>query len=93
MSGVLQGFGETAKCMVSALRVTLEGTRLFKDCQFSIEWVSRPLPEGNYRLQFDDKTIQMNFSKDGWREVAGGIANPSTPSRHGLSALPPRRSL
>jgi hypothetical protein len=29
-----------------------------------------PLPEGNYRLQFEDKIIHMNFSKDGWREVA-----------------------
>lgn len=72
MSGVLRGSGggETAKCMVSALRVTLEGTRFFKDCQFSIEWVSRPLPEGNYRLLFDAKTIDVCLSKRGWREVA-----------------------
>ena len=41
MPGVLCGSnGQSSNCMVSALRVTLEGTRLFKDCQHSIVWLS-----------------------------------------------------
>ena len=56
--------------MVSALRVTLEGTRLFKDCQFSVDWVSKHLPDGNYSLAFDDKIFYVNFSRGGWRMVA-----------------------
>ena len=69
MSCLIRGCGESAGCMVSALRVSLVGTEFFKDCQFKIEWVSRPLPEGNYQLQFEDKIIRMNFSKNGWREA------------------------
>lgn len=70
VSGFLRGSGGSAKCMVSALRVTLEGTRLSKDCQLSIEWVSNPLPKGDYKLTFDDQTVQMRNSDDGWRVVA-----------------------
>ena len=69
MSGVLRGNGQSANCKVSALRVALSGTKLSIDCQYSIEWVSEPLMEGDYKLFVDDKTINMHFSKDG---VASG---------------------
>ena len=69
MSGILRGSGETAQCMMTALRVTLAGTRLSKYCQFSIEWISKPLPDGNYSLTFDDKTIQMCYSQGRWRAI------------------------
>jgi len=70
MAGILRGRGETAQCMMSAMRVTLDGTRLSKDCQFSLEWISKPLPEGNYSLTFDDRTIQLHYSKGNWRAAA-----------------------
>ena len=70
MSGTLRGSGLTAQCMMTALRVTLAGTRLFKDCQLSIEWISKPLPEGNYSLTFEDKTIQMHYSQGAWKAIA-----------------------
>jgi len=70
ISGILRGRGETAKCMVSALRVTLEGTPLFKDCQFSVDWVSKALPDGEYTLSFENKTINMHYSKNSWRTIA-----------------------
>jgi hypothetical protein len=57
--------------MVSALRVTLQGTRLFKDCQYSIEWLSRSLPNGDYSLSFDGKIIGMRLSKEGWHTIPG----------------------
>lgn len=70
VSGILRGSGGSAKCMVSALRVTLEGTRLSKVCQLSIEWISNPLPKGDYKLTFEDQTTPMRHSNDGWRAIA-----------------------
>jgi hypothetical protein len=69
MSGVLCGKGESARCNVSALRVTLSGTKLHIDCQHVIEWVSQPLPEGVYELSIEGKTIETRCSKDGWQVV------------------------
>jgi hypothetical protein len=69
MSGVLCGKGESATCNVSALRVTLSGTKLHIDCQHVIEWVSQPLPEGVYELSIEGKTIETRCSKDGWQVV------------------------
>jgi hypothetical protein len=69
MSGVLRGKGESARCNVSALRVTLSGTKLHIDCQHAIEWVSQSLPEGNYDLSIEGKTIEMRYSKDGWHLI------------------------
>ena len=69
MSGVLRGEGQKAECIVSALRVTLEGTRLFKDCQLSIDWVSKDLPDGEYKLSFDDKAIDLRWCNGGWQKT------------------------
>ena len=78
MSGTLRGSGQMAECMVSALRVTLEGTRLFKDCQLSIDWVSQNLSDGEYKLSFDERDIDkrsrngdidMRRSNDGWQRL------------------------
>jgi hypothetical protein len=73
MLGILRSDGEAADCMVSALRVTLSGTRLFKDCGYSIEWVSKPLPDGHYKLSFDGQTIDIRCFKGAWR-----AADPQT---------------
>ena len=67
MSGILRSSNQAANCMASALRVTLAGTRLSLDCLYSFEWVSKPLPEGAYKLSFDGKTINMNYSMGQWR--------------------------
>jgi hypothetical protein len=72
MSGVLCGKGESARCNVSVLRVTLFGTKLHIDCQHAIEWVSQPLQEGIYELSIEGKAIEMRRSKDGWRVVQAG---------------------
>ena len=69
ISGALRGPKGAANCMVSATRVTLEGTGLSKDCMYVIEWVSKPLPVGDYRLIVEGKTIDMRHSKDGWRAI------------------------
>jgi hypothetical protein len=66
-SGTLRGGGQTANCRVTALRVALLGTNLFKDCLYTVLWVSKPLPDGTYKLSIDDKTIDMHNSKGNWR--------------------------
>lgn len=67
MSGTLRGQGQTAQCMVSATRVSLLGTRLSKNCEYAIEWVSRALPLGNYKLAFEGTTVDMRLSIKGWQ--------------------------
>ena len=68
MVGTLRGQGQTASCTVSATRVTLQGTRLTQDCQYSIDWVSKPLPAGDYKLALEDegRTVDMRLSEVGW---------------------------
>ena len=76
MSGLLRGNGEIAKCRVSALRVTLTGTKLHIDCQHAIEWVSQSLPEGVYELSVEGKAIEMRYSNYRWQVVR----EPETPA-------------
>jgi hypothetical protein len=68
MSGTLRGQGQTSSCMVSATRVTLRGTRLTQDCQYAIDWVSIPLPGGDYKLALEGegRTVDMRLSELGW---------------------------
>jgi hypothetical protein len=67
MSGTLRGNNQKADCTVSAVRVALSGTSLYKDCQYVIEWVSTTLAFGAYKLSVESKIIDMLYSKDGWR--------------------------
>ena len=69
MSGVMRGDKKSAKCMVSALRVTLDGTRLFKDCRYSVEWLSEPLPKGDYKLSLSGMIIGMRLTEVGWSPI------------------------
>jgi hypothetical protein len=77
MSGTLSAKGLTAFCTVSAMRVALSGTRLFKDCLYSIVWVAKPLPEGNYELSVEGKTVDMRHHKGGWQETKHSIGEGS----------------
>jgi hypothetical protein len=90
MTATLCGEGQKAQCMVSATKVTLLGTRLTKNCEYVIEWVSRILPEGNYTLAFEGRTIDMRLSSDGWQATGHGSVNaPSAqPARILLRARP-----
>jgi hypothetical protein len=70
MSGILNGRGRKAYCSVSALRVALSGTRLFKNCRYSVDWVSTPLPYGDYKLSVEGMIVNMCFSERGWQATA-----------------------
>jgi hypothetical protein len=71
MSGSLTGHNLSAQCTVSATRVTLLGTSLSKNCNITIDWVSRRLPEGDYRLLIEGHTVAMRNSKTGWQSIPG----------------------
>jgi hypothetical protein len=79
MSGILSGNMQTAFCTVSALRVSLSGTRLFKNCLHSIVWVAKPLPDGDYKLSVEGEHLDMRLCKGGWQEtrVAIGEVKPT----------------
>jgi hypothetical protein len=49
--------------------VTLLGTRLSQDCQYVIDWVSKTLPAGDYKLALEGegRTVDMRLSpEDEW---------------------------
>ena len=73
MSGTLHGSSQKADCTLSAVRVTLSGTRLYKDCEYVVEWVSKALPLGTYRLTVEGKIVDMFHSKDGWHAIPSSI--------------------
>jgi len=66
MSGFLSGGGLKTYCTVSALRVTLSGTRLSKNCGHSILWIANPLPDGNYKLSVEGDSVDLRYSKGSW---------------------------
>lgn len=66
MSGLLSGGGIRTFCTVSALRVTLSGTRLFRNCGYAILWIANPLPDGNYKLLVEGDTVDLHYSKGSW---------------------------
>ena len=66
MSGVLTSGEQKALCSVSALRVKLLGTKLFKNCRYSIDCVAIPPPHGDYKLSVEGTIVNIRFSKSGW---------------------------
>lgn len=67
MPGILTGGGFKVYCSVSAVRVTLSGTGLFKDCRYCIDWVAISLPAGNYKLSIEGMTVNMCYSEHRWQ--------------------------
>ncbi len=63
LQGVLSRGGQKAYCTVSALRVCLLEKRLSRNCLYSVQWVAKPLADGDYDLLVDGKTIGMRYSK------------------------------
>jgi hypothetical protein len=80
MAGTLRGQGQSATCMVSATRVTLLGTRLTQDCRYEIEWVSKSLPAGDYKLapEGEGRTVDMRLSEDEWRVTVQRLGQPTS---------------
>jgi hypothetical protein len=77
LQGVLSRGSQKANCTVSALRVSLLEKRLSKNCLYSVQWVGKPLPEGDYQLLVEGKTIGMRYLKGQWQttEACAGPVN------------------
>ena len=69
IAGVLTGGGRKAFCTVSALRVALSGTRLFKNCRYSIEWTANTLPDGDYELLAEGDCVNMRCTNGTWQAI------------------------
>jgi hypothetical protein len=65
-SGILRGEGQEATCTVSATKVTLAGTSESTYTDYSIENVSKALPDGNYQLTVNGETIRIRHEGGGW---------------------------
>ena len=67
LQGVLRRGNQKAYCTVSALNVCLLEKRLSKNCLYSVQWVAKPLPDGDYHLLVDGKTIGVRYLKGQWQ--------------------------
>jgi hypothetical protein len=65
-SGKLRGDGHEAECTVSATRVTLPGTSAVALAEYSIQKVSKTLPEGRYQLFAHGEVINLRHHSGQW---------------------------
>jgi hypothetical protein len=65
-SGVLRGEGQEAECTIAATEVSLPGTSASALCDYSVQTVSKPLPEGRYQLDARGETIKLRFRDGHW---------------------------
>lgn len=64
--GVLRGEGQESECIISATEVTLPGTSVSALANYSIQKVSKVLPEGHYQLIAQGETINIRHSEGNW---------------------------
>lgn len=65
-SGILRGEGQEAECTIAASEVSLPGASASALCDYSIQTVSKPLPEGRYRLDARGEIINLRFCEGHW---------------------------
>jgi hypothetical protein len=71
-SGILKGAGHEANCTVRAIKVSLPGKpSVFEYVNYSIENVSKPLPDGIYELAAQGKTIAVRNKNGDWISASG----------------------
>jgi hypothetical protein len=64
--GILRGEGHEASCTVWATKVTQQGTGNSAYARYSIENVSRVLPEGNYQVSANGQSFAVRFANGNW---------------------------
>jgi hypothetical protein len=68
--GVLKGNGHEAACRVKAVKVSLDAAT-FEYTDLEVTEVSRPLPDGVYELEVENKKIRVRQSPLGWLDFSG----------------------
>jgi hypothetical protein len=66
MSGHLKGMGREAKCLVSAVQVSMPGTNVSHYAKCKIQNAPDDLPEGSYQVTFDGQTENVKKSNGFW---------------------------
>ena len=65
-AGTLRGQGQEATCTGFVTKVSLPGTSEFAYANYSIQQVSKQLPEGNYEILVNGETIRLRFHNGFW---------------------------
>jgi len=69
--GILGGGGHEANCTVRATKVRLPGEPgVFELVDYSVENVSKALPDGLYQLSAQGKTISLRYQNGSWLSAA-----------------------
>jgi hypothetical protein len=69
--GILRGGGHEATCTVRATKVSLPGeASVFEYVDYSVENVTKPLPDGVYQLLAQGKTISLRNRNGSWLSAA-----------------------
>jgi hypothetical protein len=69
--GILQGGEHDANCTVRATKVNLPGEpSVFEYIDYSVENVSKQLPDGVYQLLAQGKTITLRYQNGFWLAAA-----------------------
>jgi hypothetical protein len=70
--GILRGGGHEGTCTVRAMKVSLPGKpSVFEFVNYSIENVSKPLPDGIYELSANGRTIAVRNQNGNWLSASG----------------------
>jgi len=64
--GILRGQGHEANCTVWATKVTLPGTGQSAYAKYSVENVSKMLPEGEYQLLANGEASAVRYQNGNW---------------------------
>jgi len=70
--GILRGGGHEANCTIWAINVSLPcKPSVFEYVEYSIENVSKPLPDNVYELSANGKTIAVRNQNGNWLSASG----------------------
>jgi hypothetical protein len=66
LPGIIRGQGHEVECAVLATKASLPGTNAVAYCQYWIQSVAKPVPEGRYKLTVNAQVIPMRFHDNLW---------------------------
>ena len=65
-TGILRSEGQEAECTVWATKVSLPGSNAVAYAKYSIQSVSKPLPDGNYTLTVNGEQYAVRCHNGNW---------------------------
>jgi hypothetical protein len=70
-AGRLSGMGHEAECTVSAVKVSLPQLNTWENGKCDIYLAPENLPDGQYRVTFEGRTMQVRKRDGNWVDGAG----------------------